>query len=305
MALLAGFAASEIMAGTLASYSVGDVLVCFRNGGANDLVVDAGPITTFTGASPNQRIPITQYSSGQLNAAFGEADGLDWSAFTWLSDNTLFVTEARASLDTQTDPFQSFNSAVQHNTALRMATIPTGALSKTAFNGLNNSTAVIEPDSISTYQTGSSYANSLLGAAGGQFNNTFTGDPENATAGDFTTSGVVVRSDLYQMTPTSGFAHGTFLGYFEFAPDGTMTYVAYPTVVPVINSITRSGNLTTIDYNTGTYGTYTLRGINTLNSSASPTNWPVVSVLSSGDTSDHIVIDTDSSPNKFYIITAQ
>jgi hypothetical protein len=282
------------------------VLVCFRNGGANDLVVDAGPISTLTGAAPNQRIPINQYSPAQLNAAFGGPDAVNWSAFTWLSDNTLFVTQARSSLDTQTAPFAANSSAFQNNTVKRMATIPTGAAVNIAFNGLNNSTAVIEPDSISTYHTGSSYANALLGSAGGQFNNTFVGNPENTTLGDFSTSGTVARSDFYQMTPTASLGQvGTFLGYFEFAPDGTMTYVAYPSAVPIINSISRSGNTSTINYTTGLYGTYTLRGTNTLSSGVSATNWPPITTLTSGDTSVHNYMDTDSSDIKFYIITAQ
>jgi hypothetical protein len=122
----------------------------------------------------------------------------------------------------------------------------------------------------------------------------------------FSVSGTVVRSDLYQMTPTTSLGQvGTFLGYFELAGDGTMTYVAYPTATPVINSIVHSGNTTMIDYDTGTYGTYVLRGITSLNSGMSPTNWPIVTTLSSGDTSDHLIMDPDPAPSKFYIITAQ
>ena len=117
------------------------------------------------------------------------------------------------------------------------------------------------------------------------FNNgTFSGNPENSTPGDFSTSGTVVRSDFYQMTPTASLGKfGTFLGYFEFAPDGTMTYVAYPSTVPVISSISRSGAVSTINYTTGLYGTYTLRGTNTLSSGVSATNWPAITTLTSGD----------------------
>jgi hypothetical protein len=107
------------------------------------------------------------------------------------------------------------------------------------------------------------------------------------------------------MTPASGYSLGTFLGYFEFAPDGTLTYVAYPSAVPVINSISRSNNVSTINYTTGLYGTYTLRGTNTLNSGVAATNWPAISTLTSGATTSGAYMDTDASPNKFYIITAQ
>ena len=76
----------------------------------------------------------------------------------------------------------------------------------------------------------------------------------------------MVRSDFYQLTPTSGYALGTWLGYFELSTNGAMTYVAYPSTTPVITSITRSGTTTTINYTTGLYGTYTLRGTNSLTS---------------------------------------
>jgi hypothetical protein len=308
MALFAGCAVSNIVAGDFNNYAAGDVLICFRNGGANDLVVDAGPISTFTtSASPNQRIPITQYTSGQINGAFGSANGVDWSAFTW-TGYTLFMTQARTVLNTQTSPYQDANASAQNNTILRMATIPPGANLNLAYNGANTATAVIEPDSISTYTSGSSYANAWNGSYGGYFNGTFSGsvgNPENVTPGNFTTSGTVIRSDFYQMTPTTGYGLATFLGYFEMATDGTLTYVAYPSTTPVIKSITRSAGVSTIHYTAGLYGTYTLRGTNTLNSGVAPTNWPAITVLTSGDTAVHSVQDSNTNNVQFYIITAQ
>lgn len=306
LALLASFAAGEIMAAPFA-YNSGDVLLCFRNGGANDLVVDAGPVATFTGASPNQRINISQYSVAQLNAAVG-INGVNWSAFSWSADNTLFVTAARSSLNTQSSPWQAKSASNQGHTAQRMATIPLGAVDNAGYNGLNTASAVIEGDvsaGNATYLNGVSYHDALFGATGGNFGGNFVGNPEIATSGNFTTSGTAVRADFYRMTPTSGAAYGTLLGYFEFATNGTMSYVAYPTAVPVISSISRSNTTSTINYVTGTYGTYTLRGTNSLNSGVSPGSWPAITTLSTGDVSVHTATDTDASPNKFYIITAQ
>jgi hypothetical protein len=319
VAILASFAGSTLWAGDFSSpssYAVGDVLVCFRNGGANDLVVDAGPVSTLTSATPNQRIPITQYSASQLNSAVGNANAVSWSAFTWFDDSvspvsaqwTLFVSKARSSLNKQTSPWTDASASSQQYPALRMQTIPVGANVNLAFNGLNSSTAVIEQNSSANnpnYPQGQSYNDALFGSAGANFNNTFQGNPENTTPGNFTTSGTVVRSDFYQMTPTSGYGLGTLLGYFEMATDGTMTYVAYPSAVPVIKSISHTGNTTTISYTTGLYGTYTLCGTNTLSSGIAATNWPAITTLTSGDTSIHTYMDTDASPNKFYIITAQ
>ncbi|MGA3284022.1 MAG: hypothetical protein ABSD57_06155 [Verrucomicrobiota bacterium] len=315
IALLVGFAASELMAGNFNSYAVGDVLVCFRNGGANDLVVDAGPISTFTNATHNQRISINQYTGAQL--AYVSTNAVSWSAFTWFDTSvspnwTLFVTKARTSLNVQTSPWQDKSSGSQFYPAGRMATIPPGAADEAAYipsgalSTLNTATAVLEADisaGNSDYKNGQSYRDALLGSYGGYFNGTFQGNPENTTPASFTTSGKVVRSDFYQLMPTSGYGLGKFLGYFEFSTNGTMTYVAYPTAVPVINSISRVGNTTTIGYTTGTYGTYTLLGTN--NVAAPISTWPAVSTLVNGDTSVHIATDTTTDTNRFYIITAQ
>jgi len=308
IALLAVGATSNTLAGDFNNYAVGDVLVCFRNGGSYDLVVDAGPVSTLVSASPNQIISIGQYSTAQLNAAFGSANGVDWSAFTWESDNTLFATQARASLNTQTTPFLRKSSTSQGYVVQRMNSVQLGATNNIAYNGLNTATAVIEPDSSSGFSIGAlSYKDSLLGAYGSRFNGTFSGNPENVTPSDFTTSGTVLRSDFYQMSPINGYGSGTYLGYFQMAADGTLTYAAYPSTVPtvpVIQSISRSGAVSTITYITGLTGTYTLRGNYTLSSGIATTNWPVIATLSNA-TTVQTYQDTDSNGNKFYIITAQ
>jgi len=307
IALLASFAAGELCAGTLTNYAAGDVLICFRKGG-NDMVVDAGPLSTFTNATPGQRISISQYTSTQLHDVGTNA--VNWSAFTWLGDNSLYVTRARSDINVQSNPWQARSSSAQQGTALRMATIPPGALDE--FNLLvyaeSIPAAVVEEDVSSgnpNYTDGVSYHEALAGSFGGNFNGTFVGNPENTTLANFTTSGTVVRSDFYQLTPTTGFALGKLLGYFEFAPNGTMTYVAYPLTVPAITSLSHSGTSTTINYTTGLYGTYTLRGTNSLVSGTSMTNWPAISILTSGDTAIHSTSFGDTDTAKYYIITAQ
>jgi len=268
IALLAGFAASEIMAGTITNYAAGDVLVCFRLG-VNDMVVDAGPITALTGAAPNQRIPITQYTGTQL-AAVG-INSVSWSAFTWLTGKTLFITRPRpsASLNSQTAPWPEETSPAQSAVAARMATIPPGALDELNLlvYPVSTPTAVVEEDNSDAnpnYTDGVSYHSGLAGSYGSDFNGYFEGNPENTTPANFTTSGNVNRSDFYQLTPTSGHASGTWLGYFELSTIGAMTYVAYPSTTPVITSVSHSGTSTTITYTAGLYGTYTLPGAKAL-----------------------------------------
>ena len=309
IAILVSVAASDILAGTITNYAVGDVLVCFRKGSI-DMVVDAGPVSTFTGASHNQRIPITQYTGAQLAPDLG-TNGVSWSAFTYLGDSTLFMTRARPSVNVQSTPWLSESQPAQSGVASEMATIPPGALDE--FNLLvypeSIPTAVVEEDSSSdnpNYTDGNSYHYALTGAAGGFFDGKFEGNPENTTSNNFTSKALVQRSDFYQLTPTGSFNQsGTWLGYFELNTNGAMTYVAYPNSTPSVTGFSRSGATATISYISGMYGTYNLIATNKI--SAPISTWPVVGGnLSSGDNSIHTVQDTDSvNTNKFYMIEGQ
>ena len=246
MALLAGLTAGEAVAGNLTSYATGDVLICFRNGGANDLVVDAGPISNFTSLSTNQRYSITTYTGNQL--ALVATNGLDWLAFTWLSNNTLYITKPRSSAYTQTAPWLDASSGSQQGTAFRMSTIPVGAVDEAAYtvpgaSFVNTATAVVEED-ISAgngdYPNGVSYHDALYGASPiPNFSGTFQGNPENTTTNHFTTQAKVVRSDFYKLTPTSGYGLAQFLGYFELNTNGAMTYVANP-MAPTVATVAAS-----------------------------------------------------------------
>ena len=306
IALLASVAAGDIMANDLTSYAVGDVLICFRKGG-NDMVVDAGPISTFTSLSANQRYTISSYTGTQL-ADVG-TNGMSWSAFTWTANDTLYVTRPRSSLNLQSRPWLASTASSQSGVVARMNSIPLGALDELNLMVYPESTAtaVIEEDSSAgnpNYTTGVSYHDALNGSYGGNFAGNFAGNPENTTLSTFTKGGTSVRSDFYQITPSFSYSVGTLLGYFELATNGVMTYVAYPSTVPAITSFTRTGTTSTIPYTTGVYGTYTLRGTNSLTSGTPQTSWPIIATLSSG-TGNYTVTDTNTNAVQFYTITAQ
>lgn len=317
IALFISLAVGDLFGGTLTSYTVGDVLVCFRkSGGANDLVVDAGPVATFTNATPNQRIPITQYAGNQL--ALVGTNNASWSAFTWFDDSvlpvgiqwTLFMSRGRAAINTKTVPWPAGPQAGQQNTAGDMGNIVTGAAVCIGYNGVNTPSAVIEPDDPSNsnpnYTRGQSYVGTL--GPNFDFNGDWFGTPEKTAPANFTTAGAVIRSDFYQIPPSdTGAGSVKFLGYFELNTNGVMTYVAYPTgapTVPVIRSFGRTNNISYVSFTTGSSGTYTLRGTNDAGLSTPRTNWPAISSVG-GNGSINTLQDTTVVPDKFYIITAQ
>ncbi len=312
IALLAGFAAGGIMANTVTNFAAGDVLLCLRNGQTKDLVVDLGQYTPLASGTPNQRIPLTRLSASQITFAFGDAGSLNWSALGWLGDNTLLVTRKRTDLGKQSLTPSSANNALQAAAAQSMSAVPTGAnyqFVSGPYVANSTSSSVVEPESAANYpaQQGKSYKNALFGSGSfPNFGGTLpSGDPEVATAADFATAGTVVRSDFYQIPPGSGTAGVTYLGYFEMAANGTLTFVAKPSAIPAIKSISRTGNDSVISYTAGLYGTYTLRGINSLTSGVAMTNWPALTTLTSGDTAVHSVTNTTTDNIRFYTITAQ
>ena len=309
IALLASFAAGEIMAGTLTSYQTGDVLICFRNAGSSkDLVVDAGQISTFTnGVTPNQRITIGSYGNAQLNLV--GVGSSSWSAFTSASDYTLFITKPRTTLAKQSTAWNNPSLSSLQSVAGRINSIITGSTNNLTAYGVNTSSAIVEADSTASsanYVSGLSYRDGIVGVNGSaaNFYTSFQGVPENTAPNTFSTDGQVQRSDFYQVSGT-GIGKAKFLGYFELNTNGAMAYVAFPSAVPVINSISRAGNQTTINYTAGLYGTYTLRNNTSLNSGTPFASWTSVSTLTSGDTTTHSITFTDNNSNSFYTITAQ
>ena len=301
--LLAGLTTSPLFAdNTLTNFTAGNVLICFRAGSGQDLVVDVGPIDTFIGYAQGSTNAITDFSSQLsvigLNAA-------NWQVFAWKSDNSLYITRPRTGdLNGQSTPYHNQTAVQQNQIAGRMAYVPSGAafsyLPPNTFDPVNSTAAsVIESDDDSTYYYGKSYGGAYNGGTKGKWGNLFQANAENSLSGNFTTANKVARADLYLLTPDpTSTSDALFLGYFELAPNGTMTYVAYPATRPTVQSFARSGGSTTITYTTGLYGTYTLMG------STSPTSpsWTSLGTLSTGDTATHTTNFTTTATVQFYKI---
>ncbi|MEI9962351.1 MAG: hypothetical protein WDM76_14805 [Limisphaerales bacterium] len=300
------------------TYNTGDVLVGFRKTASpvNDLVVNAGPISTFTNLAIGQKITIAQFTGSQL-AAVG-TNNMAWSVFAIFDNNnpgaptnTLWVTRARVSLNTQSAPWNRQSYFGQATTASYMDSVGVDAITigSGLSTGANNTpTAVVETES--GHSTPGGFANCYAYYVGGSGNflNSFPGNVEQTTAANFTTAGQPVRADFYQLVSASVSSPGTYLGYFEFSTNGVLTYTAGPSSIvipaPVITAITRSGTTSTVFFTTVSGGTYSLRGTNSAGLAAAKMNWPVIaSIAGNGLTNSLTEITTNSS--QFYIISAQ
>lgn len=256
-ALFTCVTASEVFSGTLTSYSVGDVLICFRKSSlsGNDLVVDAGSIATFTNTTVNQHIPITAFNSTQLGLV--GINAMDFSAFSWFDDTvspvsaqwTLFASRGRVTPYAKTSAYASSGASVQQLTVNNMQPVVFGAHDAATFNVNNTATAVIEPDDTTAspntlYTTGTSYDSAVNGNSGNaDFDGTFAGgNIEKLTYSGFnlgTNKTTIARSDFYWIPP-SGSGAVKYLGYFELSTNGSMTFVAQPTT-PTITTLAATG----------------------------------------------------------------
>ncbi len=328
IAALAGCAAGNLMAGDFNNFVDGDVMIAFR-AASSTLLVDAGQVSSLTSLSTNQSYSIPGYTAGNFISAntanvpsIASLNGLNWSAIAWQDDGSLFMTRARSSTNLTAQsrawlPSGGFSSQELVINSLYAITAGANAVLNNNADTANTATAVLEPDSSGsssffTYlsTSGLSFHDVIDPVGAGLFNyGSFQGDPENTTPNNFSTSGSSSISDLYEFSPGGAVS---WLGYFQLSPSGSLSYVAYPISAPVITSIVHSGNLTTIKYKTGPYGTYTLRGTTSLTAGGSPITWTTVATLSNstynsslGNYNAVTVQDTDSASVKFYTITAQ
>ncbi len=298
---------------TTFNYNVGDVLVCFRktSGATYDLVVDAGPVTTFTNLTAGSKIVLNpgKYTSTQLGVV-GGTNNLSWTVFAYYDSsvpalqNTVFMSDPWPDAVTQPDPWARASSGSQSILISYLSSVAFAATNYVNTTNASSATASLVPESVSVTPY-NSYKNAV-NPPNSDFHGSFQNDPEQSTGPTFSIGGTPVRADFYQLTPYAGFPapNGVYWGYFEFSTNGVMTYTAGlpPVTPPTIVSITRNNTTTTVTFTTGSTGTYTLQGTNDL--TAAKATWPVISSIS-GNGGQQSLNDVTADDNKFYIISAQ
>ena len=300
--------------------SPSDLLICFRPAsGSYDLVVDAGPVTTFTNLGIGQKIVInpTYYGGSQL--AYVGTNNIYWSAMARQGGlpGNIWVTRPRTSLNTQSTPWPCKSYSTQNTAGSAIDSIGNDA-NDVAGGGDPNGTSpatgssyVVEPEGAG-YPSFDSYS-ALIGANGNLTGN-FWGDSiskslEQNTPGNFTTAGQPVRADFYQLLSVSNGLPATYLGFFELATNGVLTYTAGPSptilTAPRIVSYVHTGATNTVSFTTVSGGTYTLRGTNSAGLGAAKTNWPAIGSSLTGNGLTNSLTEVITNSSRIYVITAQ
>jgi hypothetical protein len=265
---------------------------------------------------------------------------LQWSAFSTFDEvtpwstplgsfpvATIWYTFARSNINVQSTPWSRYVADVQSSVKQPMVGIGQDASTISqqlgATNADNNSMLVREP---------------ILGYADHDLTS-LLGDPSDPAIGDFygTTPGINVenitpdafaspsRSDFYQSVPDSqpgqhgrpgvtyidpitGLTNGPayFVGYFQLNTDGTMSFTRASTnsvttaPPPVMLSVARASNTSTISFASSNSVTYTLFFTNSSGLTTPVANWPSLSATITGDGTTKSFQDTSTDPIRFY-----
>jgi hypothetical protein len=226
--------------------------------------------------------------------------------------DAVWVTKARTTPGTQSSSFARASDAALSATGSKIDTLGNQAAEysspRAADPLLNTASAVAIPPANSQ-----SCESSIGPGNNSKLGSTFAVAIENRAPTPFTTA---IVSDLYvdvpagDSDPANGNAttgNASFLGFFTFNPNGTMSFTraAVAAALPPKPTLTlaRSGSINTISFATTNTATYTVSFTNSAGLSAHITTWPSLPSFKGDGVVDHVT-DTTTDSNRFYIVTA-
>jgi hypothetical protein len=322
--VIALFICSDALALTYTNANL-EAMLCFRKLSAPnpfDLEVNIGSITNYTSLPIGATVTITQYNLGELTNAMGDAtfESVEFSVTAAASEgepngfafplDTMWVTAPRVNPAVQSTPFARASDASLANSGAEVDTIGNQAAdyssAREADPVLNTATAVSIPPGDTTQS-----CEKYIGPGNNsKLDGTFKTSVENRAANPFINA---IVSDLYVDVPlgdpdpananaTTG--NVSYLGYFTFNTNGTMTFTRAVTLParPTL-TLTRSGITNIISFPTSSGTTYTISFTNAAGLSAPFTNWPALPGII-GDGQVDSVTNTSSDATRLYQASA-
>lgn len=309
---LTGFAGFQVSGQTFqfggASYPP-DVLLGFRQtGGAYEMLVDLGPVTRFTQATPGATLTIGDYSNAQLSSAFNTLDGVGFTVSAGVTDSgstnaagptgAVWVTRKRASVSTQSTAWkrqgeQQLLATANVIVGMGRNAVQIGGAIPAGSGNTNN--LIVEQAG-----TPGSYGENL---GTGNFRATFQGNAENVASYSFVEDSQTIWSDFYQILPGTGAS--TYLGYFTFTSAGVLTFTAaggMAAPAPSITGISQAAGATTVTFTSVANAEYTLLRSATLTPQIS--GWTAVGSAVVGTGSPVSITDSSSGTSAFYAVKA-
>lgn len=319
------------------TYTNNDLILGFRKVGpfqeSYEVLVNIGKATNYVKAPDGTSFSVPNFTLAQLTpGSFANLNHLNWSVFGYSKtnltqvlpgylNNTLWLTVPRSLPGTQTAPPIRLSYPTQNSVAVQINSIDGGGSyysSQTTSNQYNTSKFIREPVSdpvdLTSYMGDiSTHTNSTLRDTWSQ------GNLENSTPASFTSC---IISDLYEILPTNdqqnhavtdphtGLTSGPayYVGYFQFCPDGTMTFVraSQSTTPPApVVTVARNGTTNLISFPSANGAAYTLFYTNSTGLSQPVSTWPTSPTTITGDGSTKTFTNSASDSERFYRVGVQ
>jgi hypothetical protein len=286
------------------SYSDGDLLLVFRESGHNDIEYDLGSVSNLLGHANGYTTTITGWDPSLITTEFGpDLTGVK-------------VVLAATTSSTSANPTAWISSADPNANAYNVSAAAWTANLHGTINSLGN--RPITPFKVPAAEATPANAYSIgpfdpqYGGAsydyivsGGNFNSvaTWAGKaPFSTVPAEQTVPG---SFDFWAIQPTSIYPNSppdTLIGTLTITTNGVLTFVAGPRA-STITGVSRSGNISTVQFTTTVGNSYSVVYTNTLGGATA--TWPVDGTTLIGDGKIDTINRTSSDNAEFYRVSAQ
>jgi hypothetical protein len=283
------------------TYSDGDALLIFRDG-THDVEFDLGNVSQFTGQTNGYTLSVTNWNFNLVTNTFG-------TDLTTNGDGVTVLLVASTSSETW------LSGTEPNTTAYSQSASALGSVYGIVFNvghypGIYNVPTNSVPQSYSLAVSGSSstaagrykYASYDYIVSGG----TYEGVPRLGNNAPFIDEQNIPGNLDFWATTAAQSATPTpdhLVGTFSITTNGVLTFVAGPRASNIIG-VTRSGNVSTVQFTTTVGNTYSVAYTNQLG--APIATWPLDGNTLIGDGNNDVINHTNSgAAAEFYRVTTQ
>lgn len=280
------------------SYNEGDLLLVFREPGNYDVEYDLGSVSNLLGHPNGYTTTITGWNPSVVTGQFGaDLTGVDVVLLAVSATNAASTVWLSSSQPNTT----AYNISSTAYSGILSVINATGNKPITPFNVTPapvtpTNAYAIQPSGL---QGGASYDYIVSGG-------TFANIPNLGGRSPFTVQQSIPGSfDFWAIQPTSVYPNSPpdqLIGTFTITSSGVLTFVAGPQPSN-ITGVSRSGNVSTVQFTTTVGNQYSVAYTNQLGGSAA---WPVDTTTLTGDGNIDTINHTNNSPAvEFYRINTQ
>jgi hypothetical protein len=298
-------------------YKDGDVLLIFRENGSDDVEFDLGNISQFLNKTNGYTTTVGGWDANPVLNTFGSdltgvsvivlatTSNTSSSLGSWVSGPEPDTTAYRISPTAwQSTLYATINSlgtrpviyAVPTVVSLSYPLSPGGALPSPDTNAY-----VFDPGNVYQIDSYDWIVSGGVSLGNAIYPNTAYLPSLGGNSAFIVESIIPTTFDFWEIQPstTSPAPADTYVGQFNIATNGTLTFVAGPPQ-STIQGITRAGNVSDVQFSTVVGVQYALVSTNNLDVPVS--QWPVVSGPIQGNGFNNSLTDTNSAATRFYQI---